>query len=95
MLPGLNEHWKAGMPSNVVDGAELFPLALNSHRINFDVQNNKPPKLVQLKIHPKFFRSREFLVHEMLLFGDQGPAGAGFEFPDECVVKHELHPSAA
>ena len=30
-----------------------------------------------------------------LLFGDDGPAGAGFELPDEGVVQHKFHPCAA
>ena len=30
-----------------------------------------------------------------LLFRDDGPAGAGFKLPNECVMEHELHPCAA
>jgi len=75
----------------------LVPLALNGNCINFDVQHNEAPKLIQLEVHPKLFRLAKFLfaLHVSLLFGDQLPAQQGFEFPDEGVMEHELHPCAA
>jgi hypothetical protein len=39
----------------------LPPLALDGDSVNFDVQNNKPPELVEFEIHPKFFRFAKFL----------------------------------
>ena len=66
----------------VVDGFE-----------NFDIQHNEAPELIQLEVHPKFIARGDFHVC-LLLFGDDFPAGQGFEFPDEGVVEHKLHPRA-
>ena len=74
-----------------------MPLALNGNRVNFDVQHDETPELIQLEIHPELFCLAKFLfaLHVSLLFGDQLPAQQGFEFPYEGVVEHELHPRAA
>jgi hypothetical protein len=75
----------------------LSPFALHGNRVNLYIQHDEAPQLVEFEVHPELFGFREFFlcVHDVLLFRDQLPAEQAFEFPDESVMKHELHPCAA
>ena len=74
-----------------------MPLTLHSDRVDLDVKHNEAPQLIQFKVHPEFFSFAKFLfgLHVSLLFRDQFPAQQAFEFPDEGVMEHKLHPCAA
>jgi hypothetical protein len=44
-----------------------MPLALNGHGVDFDVQDDEAPELVEFEVHPELFGLREFLLHVRLL----------------------------
>lgn len=75
----------------------LVPLTLHSDRVDLNIKHNETPQLIQLEIHPELFCFAKFLfvLHVSLLFRDHFPAQQAFEFPDEGVVEHELHPCTA
>jgi hypothetical protein len=48
--------------SQVAGSRRLAEFALNSDGINFDIQNDEAPQLIELEVHPEFFGAGKLLL---------------------------------